>query len=91
MSQPDVDESQLRVLEEQGCLLAESGDFNGAVLCLQTVAERGCKRPQLHEMLAQCLLEAGPTQDAIAAASHAAHLAPEVHKQLNNCKRILLH
>ena len=62
----------------QGCCLAESGDYGGAVQCFRRATSCRQATAEVHEMLAQCLLEIGCHEDALQAACAAADLRPEV-------------
>lgn len=64
--------------EGQGCALAESGDYKGAVEHFRRAAASGQGTAEVHEMLAQCLLETGAHEEALEAASSAVRLRPEV-------------
>jgi Flp pilus assembly protein TadD len=64
--------------EGQGCALAESGDYQAAVQCFRRATASGQGTAEVHEMLAQCLLETGKHEEALEAASSAVRLRPEV-------------
>ena len=62
----------------QGCCLAESGQYDGAVQCFKRATGSDQAPAEVHEMLAQCLLETGAHEEALQAASAAVSLRPEV-------------
>jgi tetratricopeptide (TPR) repeat protein len=65
-------------LVSKGCDLAECGDFEGAISFFQQALEGVPGKAQVHEMLAQCLLEVGRSDAAIGSATTAVRMDPEV-------------
>lgn len=68
--------------ESEACSLAEQGDFVGAVRCFKkavavlTTADPGSSH--VFEMMAQCMMEIGDSDEAVIAASKAITIDPQV-------------
>ena len=72
--------STLRDLETEGCMLAEEGDFHGAIFCFRKAVSEaeGQSKARLYEMMAQCLMETSSDEEAVLAASRATVCDPQV-------------
>lgn len=74
--------STLRDLETEGCMLADEGDFQGAIRCFKNAVSEteGQNKARVYEMMAQCMMETGSNEEAFVAASRSTVCDPQVLK-----------
>lgn len=69
--------------ESEGCMLAEEGDFHGAIRCFRKAVNdtEGQSKARMYEMMAQCMMECGSNEEAVVAASRATVCDSQVLRQ----------
>uniref|UniRef100_A0A7S1J6C8 Uncharacterized protein n=1 Tax=Eutreptiella gymnastica TaxID=73025 RepID=A0A7S1J6C8_9EUGL len=75
-------------LEKRAILLAENGNMHAAIHAFQKTLELNPNKSELHEMLAQCLMECDAADAAVPSARRACELKPEwpeAHLTLAHC------